>query len=162
MYCPEYEYFRIDFQGCYDLTCPISVPLCNYYTKTSNYDKVTLTSVLIISLHVLTLDPEWANTKPYSNKALGMLTWILWCVLLLLWRTWIGAIPMVTMAQSAANWRNTHTRTDRTYLLTHLHQQSYNHVVCMFQTTSQIYNNQYLLIIFSMFEAKYFKEMNVY
>ena len=32
---------------------------------------------------------------------------------------------MVTMAQSAAYWRNTHTYVGRT----HLHQHSYNHVV---------------------------------
>ena len=43
-----------------------------------------------------------------------------------LWRTLIDAVPMVTMAQSAANWRNTHT--DRTHSLT-VHQHSYNHVV---------------------------------
>ena len=37
---------------------------------------------------------------------------------------------LVTMAQSAANWRNTHTHVDRTHnLLTHLHQHSYNHFV---------------------------------
>ena len=34
---------------------------------------------------------------------------------------------MVTMAQSAANRRN--TRADRMHSLTHLHQHSYNHVV---------------------------------
>ena len=34
---------------------------------------------------------------------------------------------MVTMVQSAANWRNTHTPVDRTHSLTHLHQHSYNH-----------------------------------
>ena len=39
---------------------------------------------------------------------------------LLLWKTLIGAIPMVTMTQSATNWRNTHT---------HMGQHSYNHVV---------------------------------
>ena len=31
--------------------------------------------------------------------------------------------PLVTMAQSAANWRNTHTHMDCTHSLTHLHQQ---------------------------------------
>ena len=33
----------------------------------------------------------------------------------------IGAVPIVTRAQSAANWRNTHTLTvmDRTHSLTH-------------------------------------------
>ena len=36
---------------------------------------------------------------------------------------------MVTMAQSAANWRNTHTRVDRTPSLTHLHQHGYSHDV---------------------------------
>ena len=36
---------------------------------------------------------------------------------------------MVTMAQSATNWRNTHAHVDRTHSLTHLHQDSYNHVV---------------------------------
>ena len=36
---------------------------------------------------------------------------------------------MVTMAQSAANWRNTHIHVDRTHSLTHLHKHSYNHVV---------------------------------
>ena len=137
---------------------------CHYVIITQKLPTTTksLTSFLIISLHILILDPEWANTKPYSNKALAMLTWIVWCVLLLLWRTLIGAIPMVIMAQSAANWRNTHTRTDRTHSLTHWHQHSYNHVVRVFLTESQIYNNQYLLIIVSMFEAKYFQDMNVY
>ena len=38
-----------------------------------------------------------------------------------------GAVPMVTVVQSAANWRNTLTHVDRTHSLTHLHQQSYNH-----------------------------------
>ena len=33
------------------------------------------------------------------------------------------------MAQSAANWRNTHTQVDCTHSLTHLHQHNYNHVV---------------------------------
>ena len=32
----------------------------------------------------------------------------------------MGAGPMVTMAQSTANWRNTHTLVDRTHSLTHL------------------------------------------
>ena len=36
---------------------------------------------------------------------------------------------MVNMAQSTANWRNTHTHVDSTHSLTHLHQRSYNHVV---------------------------------
>ena len=36
---------------------------------------------------------------------------------------------MVTIAQSAANWCNTHTRMDRTHSLTHLHQHSSNHIV---------------------------------
>ena len=36
---------------------------------------------------------------------------------------------MVTMAQSAANWRNTDTQENRTHSLTHLHQHSYNHFV---------------------------------
>ena len=31
---------------------------------------------------------------------------------------------MVTMAQSAANWRNTHTHMDRMHSLTQLHQHS--------------------------------------
>ena len=39
--------------------------------------------------------------------------------LLLLWRTLIGAVPIITMAQSAANWRNTHTDVDRTHSLSH-------------------------------------------
>ena len=33
------------------------------------------------------------------------------------------------MAQSAANWRNTHTHVDHMHSLTHLHQYSYNHIV---------------------------------
>ena len=33
---------------------------------------------------------------------------------------------MVTMAQSTANWRNTHTHMGHTHSLTHLHQYSYN------------------------------------
>ena len=45
------------------------------------------------------------------------------------WRTLIGTVPMVTMAQSAANWCNTHTQVDRTLSLTRLHQHSYDHVV---------------------------------
>ena len=40
---------------------------------------------------------------------------------------------MVTIAQSAANWCNTHTHVDHTHSLTHLHQHSYNDVV---QSTS--------------------------
>ena len=36
---------------------------------------------------------------------------------------------MVIMAQSVANWRNTHTHVNRTHSLTHLHQYSYKHVV---------------------------------
>ena len=36
---------------------------------------------------------------------------------------------MVTMAQSAVNWRNTNTHVDRPHSLTHLHQHGYNHVV---------------------------------
>ena len=40
-----------------------------------------------------------------------------------------SAVPMVTMAQSASNWRNTHTHVDCTHSLTHLHQHSYNQVV---------------------------------
>ena len=36
---------------------------------------------------------------------------------------------MVTMAQSAVNWRNTHTHMDRTHSFTHVHQHSYSHVV---------------------------------
>ena len=52
-------------------------------------------------------------------------------------RTLIGTIPIVTMAQSTANWSNTHTQVDHTHSLTHLHQDSYNHFVticmmCMF------------------------------
>ena len=50
-------------------------------------------------------------------------------LLLLLLRTLIGVIPMVTMAQSAANWRNTHTHMDRTHSLTHL-QHSHNTTIC--------------------------------
>ena len=40
----------------------------------------------------------------------------------------MGAIPMVTMAQSAEKSRNMHTHVDCTHSLTHLHQHSYNHV----------------------------------
>ena len=36
---------------------------------------------------------------------------------------------MVIVAQSAANWRNTHTHVDHTHSLTHLHQYIHNHVV---------------------------------
>ena len=36
---------------------------------------------------------------------------------------------MVTMAQSAAYWRNTHTHVDHTHSLTHLHQHSHDHFV---------------------------------
>ena len=41
----------------------------------------------------------------------------------------IDAVSMVTIAQSAATWRNTHTHVGRTHSLTHLHQCSYNHAV---------------------------------
>ena len=34
----------------------------------------------------------------------------------------MGAIPMVIMPQSAANWRNAHIKVDRTHSLTHLQQ----------------------------------------
>ena len=44
------------------------------------------------------------------------------------WRTLTGAVPMVTMAQNAAYWLDTHTHMDRTHSLTHLHQHSYKHV----------------------------------
>ena len=37
------------------------------------------------------------------------------------WRTLIGAVPMITMAQSTSNWHNRHTHMDRTHSLTHLH-----------------------------------------
>ena len=48
----------------------------------------------------------------------------------MLWRTLIGAIPMITMAESAANWRNTDTHMDRTHFHSHTwHQHSYNQVV---------------------------------
>ena len=36
---------------------------------------------------------------------------------------------MITMTQSAANWRYTHTHLDRTYSRTHLHRHSYSHLV---------------------------------
>ena len=36
---------------------------------------------------------------------------------------------MVTMAQSAANWHNTHTHMDHTHSLTHFRQHSYNHIM---------------------------------
>ena len=36
---------------------------------------------------------------------------------------------MVSMAESAANWRKTYTHVDRTHSLTHLQQHSYNHEV---------------------------------
>ena len=70
---------------------------------------------------------------------------ILLLLSLLLWRTLMGAIPMVTVAQSAANWRNTHTHVDRTRSLTHLHQHSYNHVV---RSTSSAIIFQYMLGLF--------------
>ena len=35
-----------------------------------------------------------------------------------LWRTLIGVIPIFTMAQSAAYWRNIHAHVDRTHSLT--------------------------------------------
>ena len=72
---------------------------------------------------------------PHLMKSSGCLTKLLLLslLLLILWRTLIheiiGAVPMVTMAQSAANWHNTHTHIDHTHSLTHLHQHSYNHVV---------------------------------
>ena len=36
---------------------------------------------------------------------------------------------VVNMAQSAANWRNTHTQVDRMHSIIYLHQHSYNHFV---------------------------------
>ena len=39
----------------------------------------------------------------------------------------MGTISMVTMAQSAANWRNTHTHMDRMHSLTQLHEQLCSH-----------------------------------
>ena len=52
---------------------------------------------------------------------------------------------MVTMAESAANWRNTHTHMDRTHSLTHLHQHSYNNVV---RSASLAITFQYMLGLF--------------
>ena len=51
----------------------------------------------------------------------------------------IGAIPMVTMAQSAANWRNM-TRVDHTHSFTHLqlHQHSYKYNHFMWSASSAI------------------------
>ena len=36
---------------------------------------------------------------------------------------------VITMAQSVANWRNTHTQVDLTHSLSQLHQHSYSNVV---------------------------------
>ena len=52
---------------------------------------------------------------------------------------------MATMAQSATNWRNTHTHMDRMHLLTHSHQHSYNHVV---QSTSSAIAFQCMMGLF--------------
>ena len=54
---------------------------------------------------------------------------------------------MVTMAQSAANWSNTHTYMDRTHSIhSHLHQHSYNHVVRNRQLS--YFTSQYMLGLF--------------
>ena len=65
----------------------------------------------------------------------------------------IGAVPMVTMTQSAANWRNTHTHVDRTHSLTHwltstqlephthtLHTHTYTHTWVRARTHTRTYN----------------------
>ena len=53
---------------------------------------------------------------------------------------------MVTMAESAANWRNTHTHVDRTHSLTHLHHHSYNHIVRKRQLSYYIIWNRILFL----------------
>ena len=40
-----------------------------------------------------------------------------------------NAVPMVTMAESAAKCSDMHTHMDHTHSITHLRQRSYNHVV---------------------------------
>ena len=57
----------------------------------------------------------------------------------------IGAVPMVTMAQSAANWRNTHTHVDGMHSLTQLHPHSYNtHVVRSSSSAISAYGIEFL------------------
>ena len=70
---------------------------------------------------------NYTNNISTSDKLLLLLLLLL--SLLLLWISLLGAIPMVTKAERAANWRNTHTHVDRTHSLTQWHQHSYNHVV---------------------------------
>ena len=74
----------------------------------------------------------YLGTGPLEKELVWCFAYLLLLLLLLLllWTFNIVAIPMVTMAQSAANWRNTHTHMDRTHSLTHLQlQHSYSHVV---------------------------------
>ena len=51
----------------------------------------------------------------------------------------------VTMAQSAANWGNTHTHMDRMHSLTHFHQHSYNNCVRSASSVNIIWNQIFIL-----------------
>ena len=55
---------------------------------------------------------------------------------------------MVTVAQSAANWCNTHTHVDHTHSPTHLHQHGYNHVVRSASSAITLYRiwNQFFIL----------------
>ena len=50
-------------------------------------------------------------------------------MIIIMKKAFMGAVPKVTMAQSAANWHNMHTDVNRTHSLTHVHQHSYKQVV---------------------------------
>ena len=60
----------------------------------------------------------------------------------------IGAIPMITMSESAANWRNTHTHEDRTHSLTHFHQHRYNNHVVRSASSAIIFQCMLGLFVF--------------
>ena len=67
----------------------------------------------VFSLFVKFVDGKVAGDSVHKLYLLERERLLLFC------RTLIGAIPMVTRAQSAANWRSTHTDMDRTHPLTH-------------------------------------------
>ena len=66
------------------------------------------------------INSPFVDSIPHKASSVVLLN----CQLLLAVSKWkpAAAVPMVTLAQSAANWRNTRTRVDRTHSLTHLHQ----------------------------------------
>ena len=109
-YLPSVGLFRLEnvLHNLFDHTVPFYVPLKlpQIWMKMWNVDSLLQTYTLH-GKHCTVMNWRWA-----------------FYYIMLLWRTLIGTIPMVTMVQSAANWCNTNLRS-----LTHLHQHSYNHVV---------------------------------